>query len=319
MAYISIIKLGTITSNIDSTLHFLRENNLIKTGKFCDSCNVWMSHVTDRSRADSYVWRCPSCRQKTQLRADSFWDGQKLPLSIYLSILFLFSNGISAQQASRMLEGEAHFNTVHTWYNLYRDIMSRTLLESPIKLGGPTKIVEIDESKWGHKRKYNRGRINKNSQWILGLIERGTSKVCLLIVRNRSAEELIPLIQGVVLPGTTIMSDQWAAYNSLGTLGYTHYTVNHTENFVDPRTGAHTQTIESFWGQSKSIFKNMRGSTADQLPAHLDEVMFRWNNKEQPMFHLLLQKISQLYPCEDPVGPGHFFPRPPIAYNGANP
>lgn len=169
--------------------------------------------------------------------------------------------------------------------------MSRTLLESQIKLGGPTKIVEIDESKWGHKRKYNRGRINKNSQWILGLIVRGTSKVCLLIVRNRSAEELIPLIQGVVLPGTTIMSDQWAAYNSLGTLGYTHYTVNHTENFVDPRTGAHTQTIESFWGQSKSIFKNMRGSTADQLPPHLDEVMFRWNNKEQPMFHLLLQKF----------------------------
>ena len=71
--------------------------------------------------------------------------------------------------------------------------------------------------------------------------------MCLLIVRNRSAEELIPLIQGVVLPGSTIMSDQWAAYNSLGTLGHTHYTVNHTENFVDPVPGAHTQTNESFW------------------------------------------------------------------------
>ena len=136
MAYISMIKLGTITSNIDNTLQFFRENNLIKTGKFSESCNIWMSRV-----ADHYVCSCPSCRQKSQLRADSVWDGQKLPLSIYISILFLFSNGISAQQASRMLEGEAHFNTIHTWYNFYRDIMSKTLLESPIKLGGPSKLL----------------------------------------------------------------------------------------------------------------------------------------------------------------------------------
>ena len=36
-----------------------------------------------------------------------------------------------------------------------------------------------------------------------------------------------------IVPGTTIISDLWVAYNTLGTLGYQHLTVNHTSNFVD--------------------------------------------------------------------------------------
>ena len=139
--------------------------------------------------------------------------------------------------------------------------MSQCLLEHPIQLGGPNTIVEIDESKWGYKRtcKYHRGRVNPNNDWIFGLIQRDTRKVALIIVHNRGANELTPLIQRIVLPGTTIMSDRWAAYNQLYTLGYTHLSINHSDNFVDPATGPHTQIIEGFCGNSKAIFKTMRG------------------------------------------------------------
>lgn len=266
---LSLIELGKITSDNDSTLKFLRSKQLLRNGKLCDHCDLWMSHVTDRSKVDQYIWRCKSCKTKSGLRVDSYWESQKLSFSVLLSLLYLFSVGISGMQASRMLEGEAHSNTVYEWFNLYRDMMSRSLVENPIKLGGPGQIVEIDESKWGRKRKYNRGRVAQSEPWIFDMIERCTGRVVLLTVNNRSAAELIPKIISAVHPGTTIISDEWAAYRSLSQHGFVHHTVNHSQNFVNPNTGAHTQTIEGFWGHAKHIFKSMRGSTTDQLPAIL--------------------------------------------------
>ena len=50
------------------------------------------------------------------------------------------------------------------------------------------------------------------------------------------------------LPGATIWSDMWAAYNAAGTLPgiSNHDTVNHSINFVNPVSGSHTNTIGNY-------------------------------------------------------------------------
>ena len=62
-----------------------------------------------------------------------------------------------------------------------------------------------------------------------------------------NAGTLIPLIQKHVVPGSTVITDLWAGYRGLQYYGYTHYAVNHSNRahpFVDPRTGAHTNSVE---------------------------------------------------------------------------
>lgn len=103
------------------------------------------------------------------------------------------------------------------------------------KIGGPGKVVEIDEAKIG-KRKYEKGRVIEG-KWIFGGIERGSSRLFVVPVEKRNRDTLLNIIQEYIEPGTTIMSDQWKAYQTLNHQGFHHFTVNHSYNFVDPDSG----------------------------------------------------------------------------------
>ena len=80
-------------------------------------------------------------------------------------------------------------------------------------------------------------------------------------LKRRDKDTLLPIIRAHILPGTRVMSDKWKAYDCLQDKGYQHLTVNHSLNFVDPDTGAHTQGIENtWWGVSEicPVQKNPR-------------------------------------------------------------
>ena len=133
--------------------------------------------------------------------------------------------------------------TVVDWYHFLRGVCAQYFLDNPITIGGTGKVVEIDESKFG-KRKYNRGRY-RDGHWVFGGVERGSNDVFMVEVSDRSAATLLPIIQRFITPGTTVISDEWRAYRQISSLGLAHQTVNHSLNFVDPSSGAHTQNIEA--------------------------------------------------------------------------
>ena len=51
--------------------------------------------------------------------------------------------------------------------------------------------------------------------------------------------------------GSVVYTDEWAAYNGLTAATYTHESVNHSIQFVDPSTSVHTNTQEGFWAHVK--------------------------------------------------------------------
>lgn len=76
------------------------------------------------------------------------------------------------------------------------------------------------------------------------------------------------------ITGTLIISDKFSPYFNLYNRGYIHLTMNHSENFVDLYTGAHTNTIEEVWSLVKRMLKAMNGAHGEKLPGYLDE--FNW-------------------------------------------
>ena len=90
--------------------------------------------------------------------------------------------------------------------------------------------------------------VDTSHQPTLGYIE---------VVPQCDAVTLLPIIQAHIGNGTTIHSDQWAAYRQVASLlsVSTHSTVNHSVTFVDPVSSTHTQNIESYWGKAKRTLK----------------------------------------------------------------
>jgi hypothetical protein len=54
------------------------------------------------------------------------------------------------------------------------------------KIGGPNKIVKIDESKFG-QRKYRRGHPDKG-QWVFGGVERDSGRTFFVPVPDRTTK-----------------------------------------------------------------------------------------------------------------------------------
>jgi transposase-like protein len=151
-----------------------------------------------------------------------------------------------------------------------RETMLVFLERSSVKIGGPNKTVEIDESKFG-RRKYHRGH-PVEGQWVFGGVERESGETFLVPVPDRTADTLMTIIRDWIEPGTTVISDSWAAYRDLGSQGYTHRTVNRSIQFVNAETGDHTNTIRSTW-RSVKVFLGQYNREED-YEYHLAHYMF---------------------------------------------
>ena len=117
-------------------------------------------------------------------------------------IIECFSEDITASSAAKILK--LNRKTINSYYNeFHRLILDHSLHERKKELGE----FELDESYFGARRvrgKRGRGAAGKTS--VFGLLKRN-GKVFVKIVPNCSREELMPIIQGKILEGSTIHTD----------------------------------------------------------------------------------------------------------------
>lgn len=291
--------LAKICESTESIIAWLINLNLLLNlkdciCKFCEIGRFGFRKDSSFSR-DNYVWRCSNkkCHKKVSVRKGSWFENHNLTLEQILHIIYFWVYRCNQEFVCHEL-GVCE-RTIVDWYNYAREVCDNILQTNENNvIGGPGIVVEIDESKFG-KRKYHKGR-RVDGVWVFGGIERDSKKCFFTTVENRTADTLVNIIKQHIKPGSTIISDCWKAYNSLDKEGFTHLTVNHSVNFVDPNSGAHTNTIESTWrALKKSLPSN--GTQKTLYDSYFSQYCIRklYLNDSTDPFTRFLEIITKVY------------------------
>lgn len=293
-------------NDVVAVTNFFIERKLISESCICTHCDKPMTIRTrpTKDTTDSCGWQCtygqcPKRLTTKTIRHGSFFQKSRIPLTKWIYLMYLWSQEtpvVKAIDNTKLSE-----KTVIQVYQYLRDVCSTKLLNTPCQLGGPGVIVQIDESLFNHKSKYQRGRRANKEQWVFGIADTSVKPAItyLQTVDKRDAATLLPIIERVVAPGSTVHSDEWKAYKKIQEkCGLQHQTVNHSINFVDPIDGTHTQNIESYWAKAKYKFKVMKGCKAESLPSYLDERMWRdrYGKNTEEAFTSICSHIAEQYP-----------------------
>lgn len=178
--------------------------------------------------------------------------------------------------------------SVNRLFMLLRRRIAETSIASAKELGE----FEVDESYFGARRvRGKRGRGAAGKTPVFGILKRG-GKVYVNIVKNCSKGQLMPIIQGKVLEGSTVYSDGWRAYDGLLLNGYDHYRVFHSDDEF-ARGKSHVNGIEAFWSFAKRRLNKFNGISEETFMLHLKECEWRWNERGKNMSAILLTLLRK--------------------------
>ena len=203
--------------------------------------------------------------------------------SKFREIVKLFSEDLNATQISNLTN--LNRNTINRYLMLFRERIVK-ICEKESPLSGE---VEVDESYFGASRvRGKRGRGARGKTIVFGLLKR-EGKVYTEIVPNVTKATLQGIIKGKVDINSVIHSDGWRGYHGLVDVGYDkHFRVHHGKNeFV--RGNSHINGIESFWSYAKIRLVKFHGMDKRTFNLHLKEGEFRFNNRGEDLYKLLLK------------------------------
>lgn len=301
-----VVNIVYIAQNIinsrQNCIEFCRVHSLIPHVSNCLGCRAERNlEAYAQYKGIGYCWRCTNrrCgqyRKRISARIGTWFEGSHLAIEKIILITYCFvrrKSNVEAIHESALVDEETSSETICDWFTYCMEACCQIVARNRNRIGGPGLTVEIDEAKFG-KRKFNRGRL-VDGVWVLGGICRETRESFLVPVLRRDRETLIPIIINHVAPGTTIMTDCWRSYQTLNQQDFNHLTVNHSYNFVDPETGAHTQNIENLWWQIKRKLPETH-TTSERFYLYLGEFLWRQTlhtTVEDP-FYKFLNDISNL-------------------------
>jgi len=247
----------------------------------CPKCNG--TKISSILKRDQYNCDSESCGYQFSVTAGTIFHDTHLPLTKWFLATFILCQsrkGVSANQLKRMLG----INYRTAWYLAHR-IRHAVEQATDTKLNG---TVEMDETYVGGKQHRGKGwnTPDNNKEIVIGLRQRG-GELRFFHAEDAKSGTLAKYIKENV--GTDVevmMTDEFPAYPKAmigaGIKGGQHKTIRHRDRvYVDG--DIHTNTVESAFSLLKrGIMGTWHKISAKHLPAYLDEMTWRFNNRKNP-------------------------------------
>lgn len=258
----------------------------------CPRCqSTKTSRVYDRK-----VFDCDSCRYQFSVLAGTVFQDTKLPLPTWFAVTYLMcesKKGISASQLKRMIGGS--YKT--SWYLCHRiRAAMKEVNQQPL-----SGIVEMDETYVGGKRRGSgkKGRPGRGeAEVVFGIKQRGGELRFFHAEDCKSGTLAKYIKENVSGDVDVIMTDEMISYpHALDRAGHSrdkHKTIKHRDGiYVDGDVT--TNGIESAFSLLKrGIVGSWHKISAKHLSAYLDEMQFRFNNRQNPyLFRDTMQKLIE--------------------------
>jgi transposase-like protein len=246
----------------------------------CDSDKI--SRILARNQFD-----CDSCRYQFSATVGTIFHDTHLPLHKWFLATYLLcesKKGMPALQMQRMLK--VSYRTA--WYLCHRIRKAMQEVEPVKKMNGK---VEIDETYVGGKPR--KGRVSPKKQVVIGIRQRNGD---LRLIRAKDAKgktvrEIVKANVGNHVE--VILTDESMIYPYVLRQFPVekHHTINHSREYA--HGDVHTNTVESAFSLLKrGIVGTWHKVSAKHLPAYLDEMCFRFNNRKNP--YLFRDTIMQM-------------------------
>uniref|UniRef100_A0A8R1DJY9 DDE_Tnp_IS1595 domain-containing protein n=1 Tax=Caenorhabditis japonica TaxID=281687 RepID=A0A8R1DJY9_CAEJA len=249
----------------------LMDAGLLHNARKCEKCSCKMAL---RNRKGTVEWRCrrsnkTDCSSKS-IKAGSFFSESKLSLKQAMKFIIMWITECSGPQIELQLKLSK--TTICDWRQFLRGICTRIVNSYP-PIGGSGKVVEIGESVIQARKHAKVTTLNEEYILVLGGIERGTHRIWMHTVPNRTKETFNATIGKHVDKESTVITNMFPAFDDLGKMCNRHEMLNQSiesYRFTEDGLEVSTGLIENAWTRLKS-----NGSADNTLDSYLDEFVVR--------------------------------------------
>jgi transposase-like protein len=247
------------------------------------------------------LFDCKACKYQVSVIAGTIFQDTRTPLTTWFTAIWWISTqkyGASAEGLQQVL-GLGSYETAWTWLHKIRRAMVRP---NRTKLSG---MVEIDETYiGGEEHGASTGRGTGNKVLVVVAIEikdaekpnkkglKPLGRVRLSVIKDASADSLLPFIENNIERGSNVITDGWSSYASLSQKDYAHTVYVQSKKQDADKTLPHVHLIISLL--KRWLLGTHQGAASDKhMQAYLDEYTFRFNRRTSSKRGLLFYRLLE--------------------------